>query len=204
MGIFTHRLALCESEQVGDGTRVWAFAHVMSGAIVGRDCNIGDHAFIESGAKLGDRVTVKNGVLIWDGVTIGDDTFIGPGVLFTNDRTPRSPRMPEVAKRYASVANWLTPTTICRGASLGAGAVILPGVTIGEHAMVGAGAVVTRDVNAHEQVVGNPARVVGLVCACGGRLNDARQCLVCGVKLAPRSVVHAPQLPRQQPLRRSA
>ena len=97
MATFVHRLALCESDSVGDGTRIWAFAHVMHGAVVGRDCNIGDHAFIESGAVVGDRVTVKNGVLIWDGVTIADEAFIGPGVIFTNDRHPRSPRMPAAA-----------------------------------------------------------------------------------------------------------
>ena len=87
MGSLTHRLALCESDQVGEGTRVWAFAHVMAGAVVGRDCNIGDGAFIEAGAVLGDRVTVKNQVMIWDGVSIGDDVFIGPGVIFTNDKS---------------------------------------------------------------------------------------------------------------------
>ena len=85
-----HKAALCESDDVGDGTRVWAFAHVMRGARIGRNCNIGDHAFVESGVVLGDNVTVKNGVAIWEGVTAGDDVFIGPNAVFTNDLMPRA------------------------------------------------------------------------------------------------------------------
>ncbi|MEZ5234964.1 MAG: hypothetical protein R2749_20030 [Acidimicrobiales bacterium] len=89
-GPFVHPNGLCESETVGDGTRVWAFAHVLPGAVVGRDCNIGDHAFVETGAVVGDRVTIKNAVLIWDRVTIEDDVFLGPNMIFTNDFTPRA------------------------------------------------------------------------------------------------------------------
>ncbi len=180
MAIFTHRLALCESEVVGEGTRIWAFAHVMSGASVGRDCNIGEGAFIETGATLGDRVTVKNHSLIWNGVTIADDVFIGPAVLFTNDRRARSPRMPAAANRYAHTADWLAKTEVGRGASLGAGAVIVAGIAIGEFAMIGAGAVVTRDVPPHALVAGNPARTIGWVCQCGARLGLAPRCLECG------------------------
>lgn len=180
MGSFTHRLALCESDQIGEGTRIWAFAHVMPGAVVGRDCNIGDGAFIESGAVLGDRVTVKNQAMIWEGVTIADDVFIGPGVIFTNDRTPRSPRMAAVAARYASKQGWLAKTVVARGASLGAGAVIVAGVTIGEFALIGAGAVVTRDVPPHRIVVGNPAREIGWACECGVRLDARERCPACG------------------------
>src|SRR3989304_6165302 len=99
--VFVHPSAICESAAVGDGTRVWAFAHIMDGAVVGRDCNIGDHAFVETGVRVGERVTIKNGVMLFDGVTVEDDTFIGPGVIFTNDRYSRSPRMPEAAGRYA-------------------------------------------------------------------------------------------------------
>ncbi len=87
-GIFVHRLALCESDEVGAGTQIWAFAHVMKGAVIGRDCNIGDHAFVETGARIGDRVTLKNQAMVWDGVEIGDDVFVGPGVSFTNDVSP--------------------------------------------------------------------------------------------------------------------
>jgi len=179
MATFVHRLALCESDSVGDGTRIWAFAHVMHGAIVGRDCNIGDHAFIESGAVVGDRVTVKNGVLIWDGVTIADEAFIGPGVIFTNDRHPRSPRMPAASERYAERSNWLSETHVGRGASIGGGAVITPGISIGEYAMIGAGAVVTLDVPPHYLVVGHPARAIGWVCQCGQRSPAPGPCDSC-------------------------
>lgn len=148
-GVFIHARALVESDQIGAGTRVWAFAHVMPGARIGAGCNICDHTYIEGGAVLGDRVTIKSGVYVWDGVSIEDDVFVGPQATFTNDRFPRSGQ-PFTLER----------TRICRGASVGAGAVILPGVTVGERAMVGAGAVVIDDVPAGCTVVGNPARVV--------------------------------------------
>src|SRR5207302_3825140 len=111
-GIFVHRLALCESDEVGSGTQIWAFAHVMKGAVIGRHCNIGDHAFIETGARIGDRVTVKNQAMVWDGIEIGDDVFVGPGVSFTNDAFPRSPRtrLPAVAAHYSSRGGWLLRT----------------------------------------------------------------------------------------------
>jgi UDP-2-acetamido-3-amino-2,3-dideoxy-glucuronate N-acetyltransferase len=170
--IFVHPNALCESDDIGAGTRIWAFAHVMKGAIVGGNCNIGDHAFIESGARLGHRVTIKNQVMVWDGVEIGDDVFVGPGTTFTNDLWPRSPRMAlaPVADRYREREHWLERISVAAGASLGARCIILPGVTIGAFAMVGAGAVVTRDVAPHALVIGHPARAMGWVCRCGFRL----------------------------------
>jgi acetyltransferase-like isoleucine patch superfamily enzyme len=177
--VYVHPTALCESQDVGGGTRIWAFAHVLDGAVVGRDCNICDHAFIEGGARIGDRVTIKNQVMIWEGVTIEDDVFIGPGAMFTNDRYPRSRRLTEVAARYARTENWLIPTTVCRGASVGAGAVILGDVTVGRYASIGAGAVVTHDVPDHRVVVGQPARVVGWVCVCGVPLDDRLSCPRC-------------------------
>ncbi|NOX54767.1 MAG: N-acetyltransferase [Planctomycetes bacterium] len=179
MSMYLHPQALCESDQVGEGTRIWAFAHIMRGAVIGRDCNIGGGTFVESGAVIGDRVTIKNQVMLWDGIHIHDDAFIGPGVIFCNDKFPRSPRMPEVAHRYDNPANWRDSTIIKRGATVGAGAVILAGLTIGQFAMVGAGAVVTRDVRPHELVVGNPAKWAGWVCACGRRLSREMTCPVC-------------------------
>jgi acetyltransferase-like isoleucine patch superfamily enzyme len=151
----------------------------MSRAIVGRHCNIGEHVYVESGAKIGDRVTVKNHVLIWDGVTIEDDVFLGPGAIFTNDRHPRSARSPLAKQRYAHRENWLLSTLVRRGASIGAGAILLPGITIGRYATVGAGAVVTRDVPAYRLIVGNPARLSGWVCLCGLTLDVELRCHGC-------------------------
>ena len=171
-GIFVHRLALCESDEVGAGTQIWAFAHVMKGAVIGRDCNIGDHVFIETGARIGDRVTLKNQAMVWDGVEIGDDVFVGPGVSFTNDVLPRSRRvpLPAGAADCRVEAGWLVRTRVENGASLGARSVILPGAHIGAYAMVAAGAVVTREVPAHALAAGVPAKRVGWVCQCGARL----------------------------------
>jgi len=184
--IFVHPRALCESEQVGPGTRIWAFAHVMKGAVIGRDCNIGDHAFIEAGARIGDRVTIKNQAMVWDGVEVGDDVFVGPGVSFTNDVFPRCSRTPlaAVVARYRDRAGWLARTLVEKGASIGARSVILPDLTIGAYAVVGAGAVVTRDVPSHALVIGAPAQRVGWVCQCGARLLPVRlaawRCTRCG------------------------
>jgi acetyltransferase-like isoleucine patch superfamily enzyme len=174
-----HPRALCECEDVGQGTRIWAFAHVMRGARVGSGCNIGEGVFVEGGARIGDRVTVKNQVMIWDGVAIEDDVFVGPGVIFTNDAFPRSPRMAAVEARYKDPAGWRKATVVACGASVGAGAIVLPGLTIGAFALVAAGAVVTRDVPRHCLVVGNPARPAGWVCVCGGRLDGALACGLC-------------------------
>jgi acetyltransferase-like isoleucine patch superfamily enzyme len=146
---FIHDRALVESDSIGPRTRVWAFAHVMPGAVIGADCNVCDHTYVEGDVVIGDRVTIKSGVYLWDGLRIEDDVFIGPQATFTNDPFPRS-RQPFEAPT----------TTIRKGASIGAGAVILPGVTVGERAMVGAGAVVTRDVPPDAVAVGNPARVL--------------------------------------------
>jgi len=178
--IYVHPQAICDSGEVGSGTRIWAFAQVMAGASIGEDCNIAGHVFIEDGAKLGDRVTVKNHVAIWDGITIENDVFIGPAVTFTNDRYPKAKRMAAVANRYSDDHNWLQQTRVCHGASIGGAAVILPGVTIGPFAMVGAGAVVTRSIPAHGLVLASKARIVGWACACGRRLNDDFSCAHCG------------------------
>ena len=145
---FAHPNALIEDgARIGSGTRVWAFAHVQSGAAVGTECNICNYVFVESGARLGDRVTVKNGVQIWDGVTIDDQVFLGPNCVFTNDLRPRS-------RAGATVQ----PTAIQQGATIGAGAIVLCGLTIGRSAFVAAGALVTRDVPPFAMVWGHPAR----------------------------------------------
>jgi UDP-2-acetamido-3-amino-2,3-dideoxy-glucuronate N-acetyltransferase len=175
--VFVHPQGLCETDEVGPRTRVWAFAHVLPGAVVGADCNVCDHAYIEGGARIGDRVTVKNRVLVFDGVTVEDDAFLGPAVVFTNDFVPRA--------HVKKGPDEFLPTIVRTGASIGANATIVCGTTIGAHALVGAGAVVTRDVPAHAVVVGNPARAIGWVCRCGGRLGNDLVCPACGSAFAP-------------------
>jgi UDP-2-acetamido-3-amino-2,3-dideoxy-glucuronate N-acetyltransferase len=142
-----HPLSCVQDCSIGEGTSVWQFSVVLAGARIGRDCNLNAHTLVEGGAVLGDRVTLKSGVYVWSGITLEDDVFCGPNATFTNDKAPRSKVYPETF-----------PTTLVkRGASIGAGAVILPGLVIGERAMIGAGAVVTRDVADDEVVIGNPA-----------------------------------------------
>lgn len=160
--VFVHPDGRCESTEVGAGTRVWAFAHVLNGAVVGENCNVCDGAFIESGAVVGNGVTVKNQVMIFEGVTIEDEVFLGPGVIFTNDMNPRA-----FIKKHGDE---LLPTVVRRRATIGAGSVVVCGTTIGEYAFIGAGCVVTRDVPAHAFVVGSPSRVIGWACECGLRL----------------------------------
>lgn len=153
MNYFKHPQAIVESENIGDNTWVWAFAHVLRGAQIGADCNICDYVFIENDVKIGDRATIKCGVQLWDGIVIEDDVFIGPNATFTNDLFPRSKRYPEKFKK----------TLIKKGASVGANATILAGIVIGSNAMVGAGAVVTRDVPPNAIVIGNPAFIKGYI-----------------------------------------
>lgn len=151
MSVFVHPQALCEATAVGDGTRVWAFAHILPGAQLGVECNVCDSVFIENDVVVGDRVTIKCGVQLWDGVRLEDDVFVGPNATFTNDPFPRSKQYPRA----------FAQTVVRRGASIGGNATILPGLTIGQGALVGAGSVVTRDVPDRAIVVGNPARVTG-------------------------------------------
>lgn len=145
-----HPLSDVQSLHVGPATRIWQFVVILPHARIGADCNICSHVLIENDVVIGDRVTVKSGVQLWDGTRIEDDVFIGPNVTFTNDVFPRS-------KQYPAA---FALTTVGKGASIGGGATILPGITIGRHAMVGAGAVVTRPVPERAVVVGNPARIV--------------------------------------------
>lgn len=169
---YVHPTALVETAEVGKGTKVWAFAHVMDGAVVGEECKIGDHAFIESGARLGDRVVVKNNSLIWHGVSIGDDVFLGPNAVFTNVVSPRA--------RYQTYPEDWVKTVVADRVTIGANSTIVCGIRLGTNCMVGAGSVVTRDVPDHALVFGNPARHEGWVCDCGAKLGADLSCPECG------------------------
>jgi len=152
-----HDSAIVEDgAQIGDGSHVWHHSHVRSGARIGSDVNLGKNVYIDAGVVIGDRVKVQNNVSVYHGVAVGDDVFLGPSCVFTNDRYPRA------------VGQWqVTETSVLRGASVGANATIVCGVTLGEWCAVGAGAVVTHDVASHQLVLGNPARPAGWVCRCG-------------------------------------
>ena len=144
-----HPSADVQSEHIGKDTRIWQYVVILGKAVIGDQCNICSHCFIENDVVIGNRVTIKCGVQIWDGVTIEDDVFIGPGVAFTNDKFPRSRQHKEPVE-----------TVVEKGASIGANATILCGITIGANAMIAAGAVVTKDVPAHAVVAGNPAKII--------------------------------------------
>jgi UDP-2-acetamido-3-amino-2,3-dideoxy-glucuronate N-acetyltransferase len=168
---FVHPKGMADSDTIGQGTRIWAHAHVMKGARVGAHCNIGECSFIETGAVLGNHVTIKNGVQIWDKVTCEDYVFCGPNSTFTNDMRPRV-AFPVDPASFAK-------TLLKYGTSIGANATIVAGTVLGPHALVGAGTVVIRDVPAHALVVGNPARQIGWVCACGVNLDADLACPSC-------------------------
>jgi acetyltransferase-like isoleucine patch superfamily enzyme len=151
--IFIHHLAEVQSKNIGNGTKIWQFAVVLENAVIGNDCNINCHTFVENDVIIGNRVTVKSGVYLWDGMRINDDAFIGPNVTFINDKYPRS-------KHYPSKFQQII---IEEGASIGANATILSEISIGRYALVGAGSVVTKNVPDFTLVQGNPAKVVGRV-----------------------------------------
>ncbi|MEW6049779.1 MAG: acyltransferase [Candidatus Zixiibacteriota bacterium] len=157
---FVHPNALVATDRIGKGSRVWAFANVQKDVVIGEDCNICDHCFVESRVTIGNRVTVKNGVSLWDGMTIEDNVFIGPNAVFTNDIYPRSKVYHDQVDR----------TLLREGCTIGANAVVVAGHTIGRWAMIGAGAVVTRDVPDFSLWFGNPARFVAYICKCTERL----------------------------------
>lgn len=170
MEYFRHPNALVETNMVGKNTRVWAFAHILPKAVIGENCNINDHTFIENDVVLGNNVTVKSGVYIWDGIRILDNVFIGPNVTFTNDLTPRSKQYPE---RFVQ-------TVVEEWASIGANSTIIAGNRIGKYAMIGAGSVVTKDVPDFTLWYGNPAKFIGYVCKCGNKLSNDYICIKCG------------------------
>ena len=159
-GYYVHPAALVETSDIGEGTTIWAFVHLLPGVRVGRGCNICDHCFAEAGVVLGDNVTLKCGIYLWHGTTLEDNVFVGPNVVFTNDVHPRSKN-----KNYQ-----LQPVMVRQGASLGANSTILAGTTVGRYALVGIGAVVTRDVPDYALVYGNPARQRGWVDETGEKL----------------------------------
>lgn len=192
--LFIHPLSDIQSTTIGVGTRIWQYVVVLPSAKIGEDCNICSHCLIENDVIVGDRVTVKSGVQLWDGLRIGNDVFIGPNASFTNDRFPRSQKTPTT----------FLVTTIHDGASIGAGAVILPGVVIGSRAMVAAGAVVTRSVPPNAIVVGNPAKIVGYADAARSDASDmvsARP--VVGVTSSRVTGVNLHRMPRVPDIRGS-
>ena len=168
-----HPSALVETDLIGAGTTIWAFVHILSGVVIGTNCNICDHCFIEDGVRIGNNVTIKSGVYLWKGLTLEDNVFLGPNVVFTNDLRPRS-------KQYEVEFG---TTVIAYGASVGANSTILSGVRIGRFAMTGIGAVVTRSVPDHALVYGNPARQHGWMSTYGHRLQFNKQ----GMATCPES-----------------
>ena len=163
MSVFIHATAeVSEHAEIGDSTKIWNFAQVRENAKIGINCIISKNAYIDTGVQIGNNVKIQNNVNVYNGVIVEDDVFLGPSMTFTNDKNPR-----------AVNPDWkITKTLVKKGASIGANATIVCGVTIGEYAMVGAGAVVTKDVLPHTLVVGNPAKKIGFVCKCGERVKE--------------------------------
>lgn len=161
-----------DGAEIGAGTRIWHFCHVMPGARIGRDCVLGQNVFIADGVRIGDGVRIQNNVSVYRGVELEDLVFCGPSVVFTNVRAPRAHIRRNTPAHFAA-------TRVRRGATLGANATVVCGVEIGAWALVGAGAVVTRDVAAHRLVVGTPARPTGWVCVCGATLDPSAEPATC-------------------------
>jgi acetyltransferase-like isoleucine patch superfamily enzyme len=172
MSVFIHATAdVNEQAEIGNNTKIWNFAQVREYAKIGENCIVSKNAYIDTGVIIGDNVKIQNNVNVYKGVTIEDDVFLGPSMTFTNDKNPR-----------AVNPDWeITKTIVKKGASIGANATIVCGITIGEYAMVGAGAVVTKDVLPYTLVVGNPAKPIGFVCKCGSRTNEAALCEKCKI-----------------------
>jgi UDP-2-acetamido-3-amino-2,3-dideoxy-glucuronate N-acetyltransferase len=174
---FVHETAVVESpHRVGTGSKIWHFSHIMLDALIGEDCVLGQNVFVGRGVRIGNRVKIQNNVSVYEGVTIEDDVFCGPSCVFTNVMNPRS----EIDRR-----DQFLPTLVKRGATIGANATIICGITVGQYAFVGAGSVVTKDVPNFGLVYGNPARLQGWMCRCGTRLNfdgfTMCTCQTCGL-----------------------
>jgi UDP-2-acetamido-3-amino-2,3-dideoxy-glucuronate N-acetyltransferase len=176
---FVHPTAVVdEPASIGPGTKIWHFSHVMAHASIGKGCTLGQNVFVAARVRIGDNVKIQNNVSVYEGVELEADVFCGPSMVFTNVRVPRSQVPRNTSADYA-------PTLVRRGATIGANATVVCGVTIGEYAFVGAGAVVTRDVPAYALVYGNPARVRGFACRCGeplelGESSSEATCAGCG------------------------
>lgn len=175
---YAHPTAVVESETIGEGTKIWHFAHVRRGAKIGKNCNIGKSVYIDIDAEIGCNVKIQNFVSVYRGVTIEDDVFVGPSAAFTNDLYPRA---------FIWDEEHVSATRICHGASIGANATLVCGITVGEYAMIGAGSVVAEDVPPFALILGNPGRQKGWVCLCGHRLKEEDdkdgnllQCPACG------------------------
>jgi len=174
---FKHPTAIVESDTIGEGTKIWHFVHVREKVKIGKNCTIGKSVYIDTEVEIGDNVKIENFVSLYKGVKVEDDVFIGPAVTFTNDLYPRAFMWDESRIGY---------TKVLRGASIGANATVICGVTIGEYALVGAGSVVTKDVPPFGLVYGNPARLMGFICSCGSKLekmveeNEERILYECG------------------------
>ncbi len=166
MDYFTHPLSDVQSTTIGSNTKIWQFCVILPGARIGDNCNVCSHCLIENDVVIGDEVTIKSGVQLWDGVVLEDRVFIGPNVTFTNDRTPRSKQYPDTFLK----------TRVKKGASIGANATVLPGVTIGDYALIGAGAVITKNIPPHTVWFGNPAKQQGFICSCGQSANTLTDC----------------------------
>lgn len=160
---YAHPTAVVESDAIGDGTKIWHFAHVRKGSLIGKNCNIGKSVYVDIDSVIGDNVKIQNFVSVYKGVTIEDDVFVGPSVTFTNDMYPRA---------FIWDEEHVSQTCIGRGASIGANATLVCGIHVGEYAMIGAGSVVAEDVPSYALILGNPGRQVGWVCYCGHRLGE--------------------------------
>jgi acetyltransferase-like isoleucine patch superfamily enzyme len=166
---YIHEKAIVETKQIGEGTKIWAFVHILDNVKIGKNCNICDHCFIENGVEVGNNVTIKCGIYIWKGAKIKDNVFLGPNVVFTNDIFPRSKKYPQKFEE----------TIIENGASIGANVTIVAGIKIGKYSLVGAGSVVTKDIPPYNLWYGNPAKFKGYVCECGVKLVKCKKDFIC-------------------------
>jgi UDP-2-acetamido-3-amino-2,3-dideoxy-glucuronate N-acetyltransferase len=187
MSWFKHPMSDVQSKRIGKNTKIWQYAIILKEAIVGENCNINCHTFIENDVVIGNNVTLKSGVYLWDGIRIEDDVFIGPNATFVNNDFPRSKKYP----------NKHIGAYICKGASIGANATIRGGIVIGEFALIGSGSVVTKNIPNNSLWVGNPAKQIAYVCECGIKLNADLFCENCKIqyKYINKQIVKAGNIP---------